>query len=793
MQIILRLKSRLYLDVYQVRVVFFKINASKYLNTGLILLAFLLLIPSKMQAEDTMHATDEVFMEVIINQQSMGIVVLLRSKDQMFAASKDLRQWRLSLPVAAPINHYGEDFYAIDALAGLSYKFDESSQALMVQAPSRLFDSTILNGEMSNYIEPTLPSPGGFFNYDLTAHHAQEQIEASGLLEVGGFGGWGATQTSILVNDLGGQASATRLNSIWSRDHPMKLTSLRFGDAISGASSWGGTVRYGGLQWGSNFSIQPELNTFPLPKISGEATLPSTVDFYVDDIWRMSREVPSGPFTIQDLPVMTGQGDARLVVRDILGREQIITQSYYTSPHLLKQGLQDYSYELGFERRNFGAESSNYGRPLAVGTHRMGITEQFTGEIHAELLSNQQAIGLGGVFLWPGVGVASGSFAMSNSKNGVGGLLALGFNRKSRNLSFVANTQLTNQRFKKLGQKSEELIPQQINKIFVNLVANDFSSFEGGFEQQIYIDRKVNKLAASYVRKVGKLGKLRVSINGDAEMALSLNFSVPLGKRTKANLSTSVKHGRGQVNLEVSRSKSKGNGVGYRLVTDVGASKRREAVFDLQNEVGNYSIVTGQSQGKTTFRGSARGGVAFLGGSAFLSRRIKDSFAVVHVPGYSDVGIYAENQLVGHTDAKGKALLPGLRAYEKNLIRIEQADLPLDAQIDAVELNAVPYFRSGMLLKFPIKHSRGALLAVVLENGKPLPAGAQVEIIGENTLENELFPTGMRGEVYLTGLEAENWLRATWREQSCEFALPFPETTDPLPHLGTYICVGVEP
>jgi outer membrane usher protein len=45
----------------------------------------------------------------------------------------------------------------------------------------------------------------------------------------------------------------------------------------------------------------------------------------------------------------------------------------------------------------------------------------------------------------------------------------------------------------------------------------------------------------------------------------------------------------------------------------------------------------------------------------------------------------------------------------------------------------------------------------------------------------------------LTGLEAENRLRATWREQSCEFALTFQETTDPLPHLGTYICVGVEP
>jgi len=203
--------------------------------------------------------------------------------------------------------------------------------------------------------------------------------------------------------------------------------------------------------------------------------------------------------------------------------------------------------------------------------------------------------------------------------------------------------------------------------------------------------------------------------------------------------------------------------------------------------------MTGQSQGEVTFRGSASGGVAFLGGDAFLSRRITDSFALVHVPGYSDVSIYLENQLVRRTDANGKALIPGLRAYETNSVRIDQADLPLDAQVDAVELDAVPYFRSGLVLKFPVKRSRGALLTVVLENDEALPAGAQVEIIDMNLLENELFPTGMRGEVYLTGLEAKNQLRVTWKGQSCEFTLPFPDTTDPLPHLGTYTCVGVEP
>ena len=213
----------------------------------------------------------------------------------------------------------------------------------------------------------------------------------------------------------------------------------------------------------------------------------------------------------------------------------------------------------------------------------------------------------------------------------------------------------------------------------------------------------------------------------------------------------------------------------------------------MQNQVGSYSLGAAQSSGQTAFRGSASGGVAFLGGSAFLSRRITDSFAVVQVPGYSGVGVYADNQLVARTDANGTALLPRLRAYQKNTVRIEQADLPLDAQIDAVQLDAVPYFRSGLLLKFPVKRSRGALLTVVLENGEPLPAGALAQIIGDNVEQNEVFPAGMGGELYLTGLAASNRLRVTWLEQSCEFMLPFPESTEPLPYLGTYTCTRVEP
>ena len=92
----------------------------------------LTLTPSAALAEDTPLALDEVFLAVLINQQPQGIVFLLRSDDRLYAGSKDLRRWRLRLPDTAPLTLDGEDFYALDALAGLSYRFDESSQALRV-------------------------------------------------------------------------------------------------------------------------------------------------------------------------------------------------------------------------------------------------------------------------------------------------------------------------------------------------------------------------------------------------------------------------------------------------------------------------------------------------------------------------------------------------------------------------------------------------------------------------------------------------------------------------------------
>ena len=82
-------------------------------------------------------------------------------------------------------------------------------------------------------------------------------------------------------------------------------------------------------------------------------------------------------------------------------------------------------------------------------------------------------------------------------------------------------------------------------------------------------------------------------------------------------------------------------------------------------------------------------------------------------------------------------------------------------------MNPVAYARSGLLVKFPIKISKNALVRINLPNDNPIPAGATVTI--DSSKEN--YIAGRNGEVYLTNLNQTNKLIITWLENKCELNL----------------------
>ena len=736
-----------------------------------------------------------------INRHETNFFYLLDGK--VLAAGGNLQRWRLRLPAVQPHVHDGEAFYPLDELKGTVYKIDEATQSIAIDVPADQFVASAFSGA-SDSPTPTPSSLGGFFNYDgylqqsLGNQASGNQLQANALTELGVFNGWGVGTTTVLGRNLSSAAEFVRLDSTWTTDMPTSRTSLRFGDSISQPGEWGGAALFGGVQWATNFATQPRFIRYPLPAFSGESVMPSTVDVYVNNVLQMRKDVPSGPFSLTGLPAMTGQGDARIVVTDLLGREQIITQAFYMTPILLSKGVHNYSYETGLVRQNYGLSSFDYGRAFAAGTHSYGFNDQFTGEVHSELLQRQQTLGATGSYLWDSLGLFSLSLAGSHSQLGFGPFASLGYQWQGRWFGISARTQLADKDFTQIGLQPGQLAPRESSAVSTSVSLGSYGSLNLGYIYQDNRDNPDVKIArASYNVSLGRVGALNLgyfrSLKGlpDDSVALTFTFSLSeiLGGNTSASLGGTALQDNEQAALQIQRSLPRGNGFGYRLLASEGRTERFDAGISMQNDVGLYSAEVSRSGEQTGFRGSVSGGVAMMGLRPHFSRRLTNSFALVHVPGIANVRVYADNQLAGFTDANGDALIPQLRPYQSNPIRIEQADLPFDAQFNNLQLEAVPYYRSGYDLNFAIKRSRGALFTLVLADGKPMPAGALVQINGQG----EEFPVALKGEVFMTGLQANNNLRATWRGQSCEFAVAFPEMEDPLPNLGSFTCSGVTP
>lgn len=739
----------------------------------------------------------EVWLGVAINgQRADDVDLFLRTPaGRILAPAARLKDWRLRKPSQAVMTYDNKQYVPLDALHGLKYSVDEEKQVLVIEAPARLFEQMALSLADKSPVRAPRPPLGGFLNYDLAATTANSHSGLAGTLEASLFSRLGVGVTEYLVRRDDQQRQAVRLDTTWTIDHPETASSFRLGDSISGASAWGGAVRFGGVQWASNYSTRPAFITMPLPGIGGESVLPSTVDVYVNNMLRLQSKLPSGPFRVDDVPVITGEGDIRLVVRDLLGRQQVINQPYYASPELLRAGLQEFSLETGLIRTNFAVDSNDYSRPVVVATDRVGLTNRFTGEVHGEFLKEQQTFGVSSSTLLSSLGVLDVSVAGSNGEHGHGTLFGLGFQHSANRLSLGGEIQYTSRDFVRLGMMPYGPTPRVTSQLFASLGLGHLGSLSvSRTRQDFYGAHSLDILSARDSINVGWLGYLTFSVirtvagSSDTTFALSLTHSIN-GRTSLSSTTTSDSTAGSTTELDLQQNLPAGRGMGYRLIADEGAVKAVDGTLDLQGDAGNYEIEARQQSGSSFAQISAAGGIALLGGHVFPTRTVDDSFAVVQVGSEKGVRVYRENQLVGQTDTQGYMLVPGLRPYQDNSIRIEQADLPLDIVVNTVDAQAVPYFRSGVLVSFPVEHPHGALLSVHLENSSALPAGALVKLAGVG----EEFPSGLNGEVYVTGLKEHNELRAEWAGGSCQFSFAYKPSTDPLPRLGPYTCKSIAP
>jgi outer membrane usher protein len=742
----------------------------------------------------------ELLLQVDVNRQNLAdTVIVLRSADGgLLVGGEDLERWRLRKPDVPPYEHAGSAYYPLNALPGATYKLDEAKQTLQITASPKAFDATrtALRGAQS--AKPVLPQPGGFFNYTVSGANDNTGTNWAGLFEAGYFSRYGVFTNSMLAPDLSQSSSWLRLDSTYTIDYPDKLTSLHLGDYVTQSGAWGRAVRFGGVQYGTNFGTQPGFIRYPVSAAIGQAALPSTVDVFVNNALVSRQSVPPGPFSINNIPTVTGSGEIRMVVRDLLGREQVITQPFYGTTLLLKEGLSAYSYELGSVREDYGVSSDAYGPGIGALTYQHGFTDQFTGEARAEYSGSTGAAGLSGAYLLGDLATLNANAAFSSGDAGSGHLLGVGVERVTNRFSLGLAGDMASSEFRQSGMAPDELPRRKQYIGNVGYQMGTAGSVSLTYVAQYFRDQPDLKVSTlSYSLPLGKFAQLGINAlktyGATGGTTFTTSLAIPLGNATSASISSERNYDKQSGNTDnvlstsIQKSLPIGEGYGYSLQTrnsDVLGS------FSAQTDYGTYVLEAAKTEGNdTATRVTASGGIGLVGGHAFFSRTLDGSFAVVRVADYPNVGVFKDNQAAGHTDADGYAVLPRLRPYERNPIGIEQNDLPFDAKIGALKLEAVPYYRSGVLVDFPVQRVRAGTFRVVLEDGSDLPSGALARFEGRGAE----FPIALRGEAYLEGFEATNRIRVTWKGQSCVLDVPYPRTKEPLPDLGTFVCKWVKP
>jgi len=717
-----------------------------------------------------------------------GVVFLQDAAGHLHAPEAFVKAWHLRPGETRILAADGVVHHDLSGMRGLRYRWIHDIEELDISADSDAFLTTRINIGAGSARSVAPYSPGGYLNYDVSSTRAPGLRTFQSLFDVALFRGEGLLTSSFTAGSTGG----ARLMSTYQTDRVDLLKTLRIGDSVNNTGAWGRGVLFGGVQYGTNFAVRPDFITSAMPSVSGRALLPSTVDVYVNHALRSRQQVNAGPFSILNLPAVTGKGEVEIVVKDLLGREQLITQSFFTSPSLLREGLIQDSYEVGWLRQNYGLRSNDYSDPFAAMTYRKGLSNRLTGEARFELQKDRLAAGGSAAASLPGISsVVEASVAASAAKGLPNGSMAsANITYLGQRLSASGRLQLTSAGFRQVGSDPDHL-PRQLGAAQVSLPL-------GSGTLSVNYLRRLN-LGESLTRIVNLNFSQRLTDDAfmsltlvkplapQAGTTLGLMLTILFDRSHLGSATLNQRPGAASVYAEFQKSTPRDEGTGYRLADLAGSDgSRQEASVTRNQSFGTFQAEAVRLNGDVSTRLSARGGVAFLGGSAYLSRGLDESFAVVQAGDVSGVPIYLENQVVAHTDAHGRAAVSFLRPYARNRLSIDPLSLPMDASVGAYEKTVVPRSRGGTLVDFEVRKVLSATLRIVLPDGKVLPALTPVEVVGMD----QAFVAGRRGEVAVelprrTGNRVIAHLEGG---ATCTLTVDLPANDGAVPFLGPLKC-----
>ena len=712
---------------------------------------------------------------IVLNHYDTGLVVPVTQRSgAFFISSADL------LRAGLPPEHVPTGEVNLSTLSQVRVEYDSAAQRLLLTVPRDWVASRVTSfSEQTAQNKPHF-GRGALLNYDLYTNRTEHLGgQASLWHEFRYFNEKGSlSSTGYVRENFDGNADQqqgyVRYDTTVLMTNEEDAITWSAGDVISDALSWSSSVRMGGISYGRDFSLRPDLVTWPLPEFSGEAAVPTSVDLFINGYRSGSTQLQPGPFTLTNLPYINGAGDAVLITTDALGRQVSTTLPFYVTSDLLNAGLSDGAVTLGSLRRNYGIKNFDYGPAAGSGSYRYGMTDWLTLEGHAEGAEELALGGAGTVVKLGRFGVVNSAYTRSHMRGEDGGQINWGYQYSTSTFSVATQHTRRDREFGNLALYDQPTVYDENDKPIASLSRNtDQYSLTFNLGQygnigtawigvESFDRQKTELLNLSWSRNLWGRSSVYLAASRDRQQGdwtFALSLQVPLGERESAAVSFEKTPDAGstqRINYNHSMPSDGGFSWNMAWANQSQSDNYQQATLGWRNS--NIELQGGGygEQDMMTWWGEAMGSLVLMDGELFAANKINDAFVVISTDGHPDVPVNYENQPVGKTNNHGYLLVSGVSAYYPASYSINTLNLPADTRLKETERRVAVRRHSGYLVDFPMEQERVASVILHDAQGQVLPVGS---LVSRAARSNAVV--GYDGIAWLENLDDVNALDVT--------------------------------
>jgi len=745
---------------------------------------------------------------VYVNTVNKGDVAILRDADDLvLVPAAQLAQWGLTFPRANSVTVDGERYLVVSTIDGLDARFDEKQVTLELRVAAKELPGTTLDLGPQHRGEVTYPADASaFLNYGLNANGDDSfgQRRYQFATELGAR--WGSWLFYNTTNEQWGEATSsgfTRLLTNAQYDDRVNLRRLTLGDFFTPTFDLAASVPLGGVSFTKMYSMDPYFIQYPTAAFQTEVAFPSTVQVRVDGNLIAQRQVAPGPVDITNIAGVTGAQNVSVVIRDPFGREQVLQRPFFFATNVgLAEGLQEYSYNLGFLRRNYGVDSNDYGPLAASAFHRYAFTDQLTLGLRGQATDSLYNIGPFGTYQSP-LGIVGGGVSVGGQDGHSAVAAAAAYSYTGGNFSLNLGAQYLAREYAQLSDLNAGFHARTNQYASGSVYMAALGSLTATYTASTSYDGPQSKVwNVAYTRSMlDSKGLLAInyiqSIQPRTSGSWLLSFRYFFDTLTSVAVAVGGVGGRGTQALSMERSIPQGEGIGYAFTGGHVGGGGTDGAFGrafVQVNAAHATFGADYSRASTPEAGPGlsqlffAGSVGYVGGSVFASRPVDDSFAVVRVAGLRDVPVYANGWLAGRTDAAGEVVATNITSYYDNFITFGTGELPLDYVFLKSARVISPPSRSGTLVAFEVKKNRSIYGALVRLRGNVASPLEFRELTVTHGAQVTRSFTGRRGEFYLEGIEPGSYELRPDGEIDCVASITVPEAAESMLDVGTLSC-----